>query len=98
MRAPTVAAGYWRNERATADTFDAGWLRTGDVVRIDDDGFLRIVDRMKDTVNRGGENVYCVEVEHALAAHPAVARGGRRWRAGSMMGEKVGAVLVIGQG
>ncbi len=94
VRAPTVAAGYWRNEPATATTFDAGWLRTGDVVRIDDDGFLSIIDRIKDTVNRGGENVYCVEVEHALAAHPAVAEVAVVGVPDPMMGEKVGAVLV----
>ncbi len=94
IRAPTVAAGYWRNDAATLDTFGSGWLRTGDVVRIDDDGFLCIIDRIKDTVNRGGENVYCVEVEHALAAHPAVAEVAVVGVPDQMMGEKVGAVLV----
>ena len=76
------------------DTFGSGWLHTGDVVRIDDDGFLSIIDRIKDTVNRGGENVYCVEVEHALAAHPAVAEVAVVGVPDQMMGEKVGAVLV----
>jgi acyl-CoA synthetase (AMP-forming)/AMP-acid ligase II len=94
VRAPTVAAGYWRNEPATAETFDSGWLATGDVVRIDDEGFLSIIDRAKDTVNRGGENVYCVEVENALAAHPAVAEVAVVGVPDPMMGEKVGAVLV----
>jgi acyl-CoA synthetase (AMP-forming)/AMP-acid ligase II len=94
VRAPTVAAGYWRNDSATMETFGSGWLRTGDVVRLDDDGFLSIIDRIKDTVNRGGENVYCVEVEHALAAHPAVAEVAVVGVPDQMMGEKVGAVLV----
>ena len=64
--------GYWNKPEATAQTFVDGWLHTGDLARIDADGFVQIVDRKKDMVNRGGENVYCVEVENALAAHPAV--------------------------
>src|SRR4051794_23198029 len=61
IRAPNIAAGYWNKPEQTAETFVDGWLHTGDVARIDDDGFVYIVDRKKDMINRGGENVYCVE-------------------------------------
>ncbi|OHV30063.1 MULTISPECIES: acyl-CoA synthetase [Pseudofrankia] len=71
---PNVTEGYWRNEQATRDAFTAdGWLRSGDVAVVDDDGFLRIVDRLKDMYISGGENVYPVEVEQAIHTHPAVA-------------------------
>ena len=69
IRGPNVVAGYWGDPERTAETFVDGWLHTGDVARIDD-GIVRIVDRAKDMINRGGENVYSVEVENALAAHP----------------------------
>jgi len=72
VRGPNVVRGYWNKPEATAQTFVDGWLHTGDLARIDKDGFVQIVDRKKDMVNRGGENVYCVEVENALCAHPAV--------------------------
>src|SRR5437763_7337697 len=72
VRGPNVVKGYWNKPEATAETFVDGWLHTGDVARLDDEGFVQILDRKKDMVNRGGENVYCVEVENALAAHPAV--------------------------
>jgi long-chain acyl-CoA synthetase len=94
IRAPNVCAGYWNKPEQTADTFVDGWLHTGDVARIDDQGFVAIVDRMKDMINRGGENVYCVEVENALAAHPAVYEVAVLGVPDEMMGEKVGAVLV----
>ena len=72
IRGQNVVAGYWNKPEQTADTFVDGWLHTGDLARVDDDGFVQIVDRLKDMVNRGGENVYCVEVENALVEHPAV--------------------------
>src|SRR5258708_3119817 len=72
IRGPNVSKGYWNKPEATARTFVDGWLHSGDVARIDDQGFVTIVDRIKDMANRGGENVYCVEVENVLAAHPAV--------------------------
>ncbi len=98
VRSPSVAAGYWRNEAATAEVFRGGWLHTGDLARIDAEGFVVIVDRLKDTVNRGGENVYCVEVENALAAHPAIAEVAVVGIADDMMGEKVGTVVVTRPG
>jgi len=94
IRGPNVVAGYWQKEQQTRETFVDGWLHSGDLARIDDDGLVFIVDRKKDMINRGGENVYCVEVENALAAHPAVGEVAVVGVADSMMGEKVGAVVV----
>ena len=94
IRGPNVSLGYWKNPKATAETFVDGWLHTGDMARLDEEGFVQIVDRKKDMVNRGGENVYCVEVENALAAHPAVFEVAVTAVPDSMMGEKVGAVIV----
>jgi acyl-CoA synthetase (AMP-forming)/AMP-acid ligase II len=94
VRGPNVVAGYWRKPEATAETFADGWLRTGDLARIDPAGFVSIVDRKKDMVNRGGENVYCVEVESALAAHPDIFEVAVLGVPDEMMGEKVGAVVV----
>src|SRR6185312_8509106 len=71
VRGPNVVQGYWQRPEATAETFAGGWLHTGDLARIDDDGLLYIVDRKKDMINRGGENVYSIEVESALAGAPA---------------------------
>jgi acyl-CoA synthetase (AMP-forming)/AMP-acid ligase II len=71
-RGPMVVKGYWNKPEATAATFIRGWVRTGDLARIDDDGFLFIADRAKDIVIRGGENIYSIEVENVLYAHPAV--------------------------
>jgi long-chain acyl-CoA synthetase len=69
---PNVVKGYWNKPEATAATFIDGWVRTGDLARIDDEGFCFIIDRAKDMLIRGGENIYCVEVENALYEHPAV--------------------------
>lgn len=94
IRGQNVVKGYWHKPEATAETFVDGWLHSGDMARIDDQGFVQIVDRKKDMLNRGGENVYCVEVENALAAHPAVFEAAVLGVPDSMMGEKVGAVVV----
>jgi acyl-CoA synthetase (AMP-forming)/AMP-acid ligase II len=98
IRGPNVVPGYWNKPEATADTFVHNWLRTGDMARIDGEGFVQILDRKKDMVNRGGENVYCCEVENALAAHPAVYEVAVLGVPDSMMGEKVGAVIVTKPG
>ena len=71
-RGPMIVAGYWNKPDATAATFVDGWVRTGDLATIDDEGFCTIVDRAKDIVIRGGENIYSTEVENVLYAHPAV--------------------------
>ncbi|TWP38564.1 acyl-CoA synthetase [Leekyejoonella antrihumi] len=74
VQGPNVSPGYWHNPEATAEAFvDDGWLRTGDLALVDDEGHLRIVDRLKDMFISGGENVYPVEVESAIYTHPAVA-------------------------
>jgi len=71
-KGPQVVKGYWNKPEATAETFQDGWLRTGDLARIDEEGFLFIIDRAKDMLIRGGENIYCVEVENVLYDHPDV--------------------------
>ena len=71
-RGPMIVHGYWANPEASAATFVDGWVRTGDLARVDGDGFLYVVDRAKDIVIRGGENIYSSEVENVLYAHPAV--------------------------
>jgi long-chain acyl-CoA synthetase len=72
VKGPQVVKLYWNKPEATAETFVDGWLRTGDLARIDDEGFLFIIDRAKDMLIRGGENIYCVEVENVLYDHPDV--------------------------
>jgi len=98
VRGPNVVAGYWNKAQATAETFVNGWLHSGDLGRIDRLGLAYVVDRKKDMINRGGENVYCVEVENALAAHPAVLEVAVVGVPDTMMGEKVGAVVVPAPG
>ena len=70
VRGPNVFAGYWRDPEATAAAFDDGWLRTGDVAEMDDEGFVRIAGRLKDMYISGGENVYPAEVESVLTSTP----------------------------
>ena len=94
VRGPNVVKGYWRKPQASAETFVDGWLHTGDLARVDADGLLYIVDRMKDMINRGGENVYSIEVENALAGAPGVGEAAVVAVPDEMMGEKVGAVIV----
>jgi len=94
VRGPNVVAGYWDKPEATAETFVDGWLHTGDLARIDEEGLLYIVDRKKDMINRGGENVYSIEVENALAGAPGVGEAAAVGVPDEMMGEKVGAVIV----
>ncbi|NLE79511.1 MAG: long-chain-fatty-acid--CoA ligase [Rhodococcus sp.] len=84
-RGPTLKAGYWQNPQATSDSFTGGWFHSGDLVRVDDEGFVFVVDRKKDMIISGGENIYCAEVENVLYGHPAVAevavigRPDRKW-------------------
>ncbi|WP_293041464.1 class I adenylate-forming enzyme family protein [Mycobacterium sp.] len=95
-RGANVTAGYWNRPEATATTIAGGWLHTGDVVRVDDAGRVHIIDRLKDIINRGGENVSSVEVEAVLLAAPHVADACVLGVADDVMGEKVGAVLFGG--
>ncbi|MEV3985493.1 class I adenylate-forming enzyme family protein [Nonomuraea sp. NPDC049758] len=93
VRGPNVIMGYWNQPEATAQTFVDGWLHTGDLARIDEEGFVYIVDRAKDMVIRGGENVYCAEVEAALFEHPAVDDVAVIGVPHDELGEEVGAVI-----
>ncbi|MEE6176352.1 class I adenylate-forming enzyme family protein [Mycobacterium sp. 050134] len=96
VRGANVTAGYWNRPEATAATIVDGWLHTGDVVRVDGAGRVHIIDRLKDIINRGGENVSSVEVEAVLLAAPHVADACVLAVPDEVMGEKVGAVLFGG--
>ncbi|HEX4219316.1 MAG TPA: class I adenylate-forming enzyme family protein [Acidimicrobiales bacterium] len=98
IKGPNVVRGYWQRDEETARSFTDGWLHTGDVARIDEEGFVHIVDRTKDMIIRGGENVYCVEVEAALYEHPAVADCAVIGVPHPVLGEEVGAVIVLRPG
>jgi steroid-24-oyl-CoA synthetase len=98
IKGPNVVKGYWAKPEATAETFTDGWLHSGDVARLDDEGFVFIVDRAKDMVIRGGENVYCVEVEAALFEHPAVTDAAVIGIPHHVLGEEVGAVVHLAPG
>jgi acyl-CoA synthetase (AMP-forming)/AMP-acid ligase II len=93
-RGPNVVQGYWNKPDATRETFVDHWLHTGDLARMDADGRVYLVDRAKDMINRGGENVYSIEVEAALAGAPGVGEAAVIPVPDEMMGEKVGAVIV----
>jgi len=94
-RGPIVVRGYWQKPQATAETFIDGWVKTGDLARIDDEGFIYIVDRAKDMLIRGGENIYCVEVENALYDHPAVMDAAVIGLPHKMLGEEPAAVVTL---
>jgi long-chain acyl-CoA synthetase len=97
-RGPMIVRGYWNKPEATAECFVDGWVRTGDLARIDEDGFLFIVDRAKDMVIRGGENIYSVEVENALYAHPAVTDAAVIGLPHKTLGEEPAAVVHLAPG
>jgi long-chain acyl-CoA synthetase len=94
IRGQAVCAGYWNKPEASAQTFIDHWLHTGDVGRVDGHGLVYVLDRKKDMINRGGENVYCVEVENGLIGAPGVGEVAVVGVPDRMMGEKVGAVIV----
>jgi long-chain acyl-CoA synthetase len=98
IKGPNVVKGYWNKPEATAATISDGWLHSGDVARIDEEGFVFIVDRAKDMIIRGGENVYCVEVEAALFEHPAVTDAAAIGIPHHVLGEEVGAVVHLAPG
>jgi long-chain acyl-CoA synthetase len=97
-RGPIVVRGYWNNPQATAETFVDGWVKTGDLARVDDEGFVYIVDRAKDMLIRGGENIYCVEVENALYEHPAVMDAAVIGLPHRTLGEEPAAVVSLKEG
>ena len=98
IRGPNIVKGYWNKPEATAAAIEDGWLHSGDLARLDDDGFVYIVDRAKDMLIRGGENVYCAEVEAALFEHPAVYDAGVIGIPHRELGEEVGAVIRVKEG
>lgn len=95
---PNVVKGYWDNPEATAAAFVDGWYRTGDVGRMDEDGFIYVLDRIKDMVIRGGENIYCAEVEAALFTHDAVLDAAVIGLPDRILGEEVAAVVRLKEG
>jgi long-chain acyl-CoA synthetase len=96
---PILMAGYWNKPEATAEAIDPdGWLHTGDLGHLDDDGFLYITDRKKDMIIRGGENIYCVEIEQRLVAHPEIADAAIIGVAHPELGEEVKAVVQLEDG
>ena len=99
VRGPVVTAGYWHRPEATAETFTGdGWLRTGDVGRVDDEGYVQVLDRLKDMIIRGGENIYSLEVENVLAHHPAITEVAVVGVPDPVFGERVRAVAVLRPG
>jgi long-chain acyl-CoA synthetase len=98
MKGPNLIRGYWNKPGATAETIVDGWLASGDLGRIDDDGFLYIEDRAKDMVLRAGENVYCAEVESAIYEHSAVYEAAVFGVPHERLGEEVGCVLHLKAG
>ena len=95
VKGSPVIKGYINRPEATADSITHGWLHTGDVARIDEDNFIFIVDRKKDMVLRGGENIYCAEVEAIIHQHPAVAECSVFGVPDQRLGEEVGAAVVL---
>jgi fatty-acyl-CoA synthase len=96
-RGPTLMSGYWNNPEATAEAFAGGWFHSGDLVRMDDDGYVWVVDRKKDMIISGGENIYCAEVENVLAAHPSIVEVAVIARADEKWGEVPIAVAAVAQ-
>jgi fatty-acyl-CoA synthase len=98
MRGPKVFKGYWRDPEATARAFEGGWFHTGDVGVRDDDGYLYIVDRLKDMIVSGGENIAGSEVERVLYEHPAVLEAAVVGRSDERWGEVPVAFVVLRPG
>jgi fatty-acyl-CoA synthase len=94
-RAPTLMSGYWNNPKATAEAFAGGWFHSGDLVRMDEEGYVWVVDRKKDMIISGGENIYCAEVENVLAGHPGIVEVAVIGRADEKWGEVPIAVAAI---
>jgi long-chain acyl-CoA synthetase len=98
IKGPIVVPGYWRKPEATAEAIDDGWLHTGDIGYLDEDGFLYITDRAKDMIIRGGENIYCVEIEQRLVEHPSIADAAVIGVPHPELGEEVKAVVELADG
>jgi long-chain acyl-CoA synthetase len=98
FRGPKVIPGYWNNLDATRRAIVDGWLHTGDVGKMDEEGYVYILDRIKDMIIRGGENIYSAEVENVLYRHPAVLEAAVVGVADKVMGEEVKAFIVLREG
>ncbi|MFT3725492.1 MAG: class I adenylate-forming enzyme family protein [Hyphomonadaceae bacterium] len=95
VKGPNNCKLYWNKPEATAKTYIDGWVVTGDVGRIDEEGFVFLMDRAKDMLIRGGENIYCIEVENALYDHPAIMDAAVVGIPHKVLGEEVGAVVQV---
>lgn len=98
VKGPAVIKGYLNRPEETADAIRDGWFNTGDIVRIDEEGFVHIVDRAKDMVLRGGENIFCTEVESAIYQHPDIAEAAVFGIDDERLGEEVAAAIVTVDG
>ncbi len=98
FKGPQVVKGYWNKPEATAQTFVDGWVKTGDLARMDAEGFVYIIDRAKDMLIRGGENIYCIEVENVLYDHPAVMDAALVGIPHKTLGEEPAAVVTLKPG
>jgi len=94
-RGPNVVRGYWNKPAETAESFVDGWIKTGDLAKLDAEGFCYIVDRKKDMLIRGGENIYCIEVENVLYRHPAIMDAAVVGIAHATLGEEPAAVVTV---
>ena len=95
IKGPMVVRGYWNNPAATADNFTGGFWRSGDIGSIDAAGYVKVVDRKKDMINRGGYKIYTIEVENALYEHPAVLESAVVARPCPILGERVHAFVTL---
>jgi long-chain acyl-CoA synthetase len=98
IRGPNVMKGYWKRPTATRETIKDGWLYTGDLGRVDEEGYFFIVDRKKDMIIRGGYNVYPREIEEVLHEHPAVEEVAVLPVPDALLGEEVAAAVVVKRG
>jgi len=95
IKGPMVARGYWTNPQASAESFIGGFWRSGDIGSVDESGYVRVVDRMKDMINRGGFKIYTIEVENALYRHPAVQECAVVSKPCPVLGERVHAFVLL---
>ena len=98
FKAPSLIRGYWNRPDATAETIVDGWLRSGDIGRVDEDGFVYVSDRAKDMVLRGGENIYCAEVEAAIYEHSAVYEAAVYGIPDERLGEELACHVMVKEG
>ncbi len=98
FKGAALCKGYWNKPEANKASFTRGWIHTGDIGKVDEDGYLFILDRKKDMIIRGGENIYCVEVENVLYSHPKVLEAAVVGVPDKIYGEQVKAVLVLKPG